>query len=391
MNPLSDLAGRLRVIPGAPVPHNLISTRQDWASRMGQGQRADQLPGLMASLFSLCGQSHRLCSNMAVAAALGRELDEPVAKRLGLETATEHVRRMGLDWPRLLRPQRAQPGADEDLAAQANASLLQCPLLQRVPAGERLRDPWQGMAAWLATQLFHMPAQDWLTAWDRDGVLWLRHWSQAHTGWMPRLIQSAMTLEMDLPLTAENALRPHGDAAQLRDWACTWAEVPHFVSKPQWRGSCAHTGTWSRAQLPAPLKYTTGTLLGSRMAELVRLTLSEAGGGASGPPVLAFGALNLGDKHGMAWVEMARGLLVHQLALDGQHDPHGVRVCRVLAPTEWNFHPQGPVAQVVGAFPRHNGAAKAAHIGVLMAAFDPCVPYEVEDVNGCLEKDHPGA
>ena len=64
-----SLAGALRLKPGAPPPHGLQSTRQDWATRMGQGLPTARLPGLMASLFSLCGHAHRLCSQLAIGAA----------------------------------------------------------------------------------------------------------------------------------------------------------------------------------------------------------------------------------------------------------------------------------------------------------------------------------
>ena len=59
----------------------------------------------------------------------------------------------------------------------------------------------------------------------------------------------------------------------------------------------------------------------------------------------AEGALPLADGEAIAWTEMARGLLVHWVRLEDS--PSGPRVadCRVLAPTEWNFHPRGVLAQ----------------------------------------------
>jgi Ni,Fe-hydrogenase I large subunit len=72
---------------------------------------------------------------------------------------------------------------------------------------------------------------------------------------------------------------------------------------------------------------------------------------------------------------MARGLLVHWLRVDAQG-----RVERygVLAPTEWNFHPQGAAAQVLSALDAKQPAPQlAAAAAVLVAAFDPCVDYEL--------------
>ncbi|MCY1312310.1 hypothetical protein D9M70_627220 [compost metagenome] len=58
--------------------------------------------------------------------------------------------------------------------------------------------------------------------------------------------------------------------------------------------------------------------------------------------------------------------------------PARVAACRVLAPTEWNFHPQGVVAQTIAALDGGQPAENAERrVRLLMAAFDPCVPFDV--------------
>ncbi|MDP2325218.1 MAG: nickel-dependent hydrogenase large subunit, partial [Gammaproteobacteria bacterium] len=64
--------------------------------------------------------------------------------------------------------------------------------------------------------------------------------------------------------------------------------------------------------------------------------------------------------------EMARGLLLHWVQLDGDG---AVQDYRVLAPTEWNFHPDGALARAVAALTPSD--SEAAHL--LAAAYDPCV------------------
>jgi len=67
---------------------------------------------------------------------------------------------------------------------------------------------------------------------------------------------------------------------------------------------------------------------------------------------------------------MARGLLLHWVQLDGDG---AVRDYRVLAPTEWNFHPDGALARAVAALaPVDLDAAR-----LLAAAYDPCVTCTV--------------
>jgi Ni,Fe-hydrogenase I large subunit len=97
-------------------------------------------------------------------------------------------------------------------------------------------------------------------------------------------------------------------------------------------------------------------------------------------PWLEHGALTLGPGEGMAWSEMARGLLVHWVRLDPAEaaspgaDPQ-VDDCRVIAPTEWNFHPHGAVAGALATLPT---SVRTGRVRLLAAAFDPCVELEIE-------------
>ncbi|TXC66644.1 hypothetical protein FSC37_14910 [Piscinibacter aquaticus] len=86
-------------------------------------------------------------------------------------------------------------------------------------------------------------------------------------------------------------------------------------------------------------------------------------------------ALPLGPGEAISWTEMARGLLVHWVQLED--GPRGPRVadCRVLAPTEWNFHPHGVLAQTLATLRGDDRAEQAARAAV---AFDPCVEFDVE-------------
>ncbi len=370
---LSQLAGALRVAPGVATPMALQSSRQDWAPRLARAQAVNAVPGLMASLFNLCGHAHRLCSQLAIEAAAPGLLPAPqqVAQRLRTETAQEHIRRIGLDWPRLL----ANDG-DELLAAQAQAALRACPLL--APAASALADPWHATLVWLQDHLLHQPATTWHGAWQTSGADWLLDWSHRHDGWLAPLLSAARQIDDGVPLDPASALRAHADASGQRTLAAALALEPGFALRPQWHGACAQSGSWTRLNDPTPYRpLTPWALLGSLVAELIRLCLPDAAG-QSGAGWLSFGSLATGPRQGLAWVEMARGLLVHQVEVDSTGRDARVLACRVLAPTEWNFHPQGVVAQRIAALDAAEPpAAVERRVRLLMAAFDPCVPFDV--------------
>jgi Ni,Fe-hydrogenase I large subunit len=111
--------------------------------------------------------------------------------------------------------------------------------------------------------------------------------------------------------------------------------------------------------------------LSARWLELVEIAVADPDTASQGPvPLLAMGSLDLGQGQALAWCEMARGLLLHWVQLDQQG---AVQDYRVLAPTDWNFHPDGALAQALAALaPGDTAAART-----LAAAFDPCVAFTV--------------
>lgn len=398
---MANLAGSLCVVPGARPPCALQSSRRDWASRLAVGQTAAALPGLLASVFNLCSQAHRLCAQLALHAALneaqpGVQTAPPpqqVAQRLRTETAQEHIRRMGLDWPRLLAtdapptlpPTQATRSAH---AAQAHAALQRCPLLQ--PAGHH-GDPWPATLAWLEHELLHMPATTWAHQWQAGGTDWLADWACRHTGWLATLLHAARTADDPVPLNPAEALQAHADRTGMLALAQALRSQLGFSLAPHWLGGCAHTGSWTRLNHPLPRwpldPPTPWGLLGSRLAELVRLCLHNS---PDQPEPLLHGAVQTGTHQGLAWVEMARGLLIHRVELNlvGTGQPT-VRACNVLAPTEWNFHPHGAVAQAIARLDADQPAAEAERrVRLLMAAFDPCVPFEMAAAPSTTETTH---
>jgi len=371
----SSLAGSLRVTPGAPLPRALQSSRPDWAPRLARGQAVGALPGLMASLFNLCSHAHRLCSQLAIEAAAPGLLPAPqqVAQRLRTETAQEHIRRIGLDWPRLLAAD-----AQEPWVAQAQATLKACPLL--APPATAEADLWPDTLTWLQDQLLQMPATPWLLAWQACGADWLLDWSHRHPGWPAALVRAARAADSAASLSPGSALRVHAETSDVRSLGAAMSGQAGFCLQPHRHGASAHTGSWTRLnEHMADLPLTPWALLGSRIAELVRLCQPDAPG-QSGAGWLCFGSMATGERQGIAWVEMARGLLVHQVEIDAPEGDAPTRVvaCRVLAPTEWNFHPHGVVAQRIAALETGQPAEDTERrVRLLMAAFDPCVPFEV--------------
>lgn len=105
----------------------------------------------------------------------------------------------------------------------------------------------------------------------------------------------------------------------------------------------------------------------ARLVELARLPARLVGDGLA-----VVRAWSLGEGVGVAGVETSRGLLLHIVRLDAGR----VTDYRILAPTEWNFHPAGPLAEALAAMPPGAGLAERARR--VVASLDPCVACQVE-------------
>jgi uncharacterized protein (DUF2237 family) len=278
------------------------------------------------------------------------------------ETARDHLRSIALEWPQRL-------GAPL-LQGEALCWLKTCPI--PLAGAEQPSDSnvWASLAA----------LHNWLTQ-DADFP------ARCLARWYAQGKDLTVTLHALDVLSHDAATQQQ----QLRVLGQAIASNPHFTHSPQWQGACAETGPWTRlrhlrqtsvtdpladkpdAHQPVlPQSVSAWARLEARWQELLDIAAAPAlAADATHDPLLASGALALGDGQAIAWCEMARGLLLHWVQLDS----HGaVAQYRVLAPTEWNFHPQGALALALAArAPQDIAAAQT-----LAAAFDPCVECSVQ-------------
>ncbi|GAB3547539.1 nickel-dependent hydrogenase large subunit [Noviherbaspirillum agri] len=157
-------------------------------------------------------------------------------------------------------------------------------------------------------------------------------------------------------------------------------ENPTFALCPTWRNQPAESGSLARMQdatAIAQLLQARGPSIATRL--IARLAeISELFSRLRAPDVpedsFVHGA-PLGDNTGAAWVQNARGLLLHRVVLDKQGT---IADYSLVAPTEWNFHPDGACAMGLSAMaaPSQEDARKQAEL--LVHSLDPCVAYEIE-------------
>lgn len=318
------------------------STRPQLAQRLLAGRTPDEAVRLAGTIFSLCGQAQRTAARAACAAARGET--PPDARREVLaERAREHAWRLLLDWPR-------QAGQTGDPAAAAALSRLM-----------QIADRPQALAVWLEENLLGEAPDVWLA---RAG---LQDWIAAAPTPLAALFASlderpASACPLLPPLTTDQA-------AALAQQAL---DTPDFCARPLWQGAPAETGAVAR-QAAHPLLAAwiaahgrgTGARQLARLLELARQAVADAADDV-------IRAWPLDDNTGIAGVETSRGLLLHVARLEAGR----IAQYRIIAPTEWNFHPAGPLALALRALPPGPDLEQRARLTA--QALDPCVAYGIE-------------
>lgn len=354
-----NLEGRIRIAVRLADGHvsdvAIESTRPQLAQKLMAGHTPEEAAEMAGLLFSLCGRAQRIAARVACAAAAGhgRDAANEQAMPILAEWTREHAWRLLLNWP-ATTGQTPDPDGLQALhrageapgpLAQAVEALLVGQLLGEAPERWLGRD-WTAFQSWLdtgrhAARLFDVP---------HDGP------------------------EADACATALLPTLQAMDDAAVEDLARRALEDIDFCTRPTWQGATAETGALPRV-LDHPLMAAwlerrgqgADARLLARMIELARMPARLRNDGEN-----VARAWTLADGTGIAGVETSRGVLFHIVRLDGGR----VRDYRIVSPTEWNFHPTGPLIEAMRRLPVDERLdARARRLAL---AFDPCVDYGVE-------------
>ncbi len=369
----------------------ISSTRPVHAARVFEGKTPDTVLQLLPLLFSICAVAQAQAAQTACERALGITPERGVrlARELlvCLETAREHLWRILIDWPAFVDEDshaalassltRLLPDSRNALFVDGRAFGLEVKLYA---ADWALHDLAGTLDAVLERTVFGCSAREWLTINDRAGLdNWSRHSGSLAARVLRRLQDNGWG---EIGAVAPAFLPPLPDAGL--DERLAAPDCDAFIARPDWQGLPHETTPLSRQQdvpLIRSLLATGGTGLLARLAALlVELAgMPECVRALSGEMLaIEAGQLDPVDSVaqsgvGLAQVEAARGRLVHRVELD--HDC--VRRYRILAPTEWNFHPTGAAAQGLMHLPARDTVVLRRTAALFINAVDPCVGYDL--------------
>jgi hypothetical protein len=356
----------------------LASTRPHVAAQVLADRTAAEAVAIVPRLFSICGGSQAVAAALACEAASGRDADAtPMAARERLvwgEMAREYLWRMLIDWPQLA----GRAAAHEALASvqrEIQASLA--PDQAAVPfgaAGDAAGGTAVTLEAVRSTVQQHVlgEGEPWNALDDPAfGERWLDRRAAAPAELIARLLAERPAFG-----ASDVALLPGDGASVARSIGECLDADPAFERAPTWHGAPAETGALARMHSQPFVAHVIGhagrsavARLLARVVELVGLMRTDRR-----PRAASCGAAAPGAGRGLGWVETARGLLVHSVELATGR----VKRYRIVAPTEWNFHPRGALpAGLAGTAAADAGEVKRL-VELAVQSLDPCVEARVE-------------
>jgi coenzyme F420-reducing hydrogenase alpha subunit len=361
------------------VAKRLATTRASGITGALAAQPARDLPLLLSRLFPLCGTAHAVAGLAAIEAALGIEVSPAQLAFRELMLLAEHGAALGwrilMDWPPLLGDApdvRACAGIRRAAAAAGN--IAEHGTWPRI-GGARLRPNLENLRQAMS-ELTRMLVGLFPEAAD-PALTW-------------RNLETSLRGGTSMPARVINVARTdvladygHHDRPLLPSMDATWFAArlttePGFGDAPTLDGTPAEVGPLAaqRHPLVADAVAHWGATLATRLlaaaldAPIVAGRLVRALDRLADDDPIAFDLARPGRGAGV--VETARGPLAYVVeAADG-----GVRMLRSVAPTEWNFHPNGPFMAALDAAPRVPDPVLAARL--LAASFDPCVQFRID-------------
>ena len=154
-----------------------------------------------------------------------------------------------------------------------------------------------------------------------------------------------------------------------------------FSQFPHWQGWCFETTVLNR-QRQHPLiialeaRYQNGLLVRilARLLEVTQVVPNlRRLSNAINEDFCVTISTEFGQNIGLGKVQAARGLLIHRVELwQGR-----IKDYCIVAPTEWNFHPQGVVAQSLKSLQANDAELLRQQAECLINSIDPCVYYDL--------------
>lgn len=359
----------------------ISSTRPVDFCKQFAGRTPDEVVRLAPLIFSICGMAQGVAAVSAAEQAMGAIASEPtrISRQLLVagESAREHLIRVLVQWPQILGEARhdallARVMSDwKRLRAATYPGRALAILGEARPESAATGSAIRAFERTIQTAVLGEPAAVFTQRSAGD----LASWCGSGATPAQRLVRHVLSRRLESGSLAQTAFLPAGVPPQVAH-NLFGDNAGKFAAQPLLDGQTCETSAFAR-QAASPLVGSLAERHGSALLARIVAVIHEitllpglmrAAIGGHQPAA----AIPCGPGRAIGFVEAARGRLMHAVEIAGG------RIARyaILAPTEWNFHPQGVAAVGLAAI-----AAAGRDVPELarlfISALDPCVAFEL--------------
>lgn len=341
----------------------VVSSRSDVAPALVDGRRASEAEALLPRIFSICRHAQAAAVVAALDAARGAPAAATRQRQMDVlaEIAVEYLWRLRIDLPGLL-------GLPQRPAAVAR-------LKQELDRNRGTSEDWKRFLVALRAAIEEECAGE---PFDPTDAAALGEWQAACDVPLARILRVLHLAALRhgatppyLPVLSDAGLRQIGESLE-HDAA--------YARRPLHRGRPAECGARARLighplwqSLPSGTSRAYERVL-ARWIELAEIPAQLARLLEGETACCRILGVTLAPGYGIAGVETARGLLVHAAELAGDL----VARYRIVAPTEWNFHPEGALPADLIGLPAGAPREVAQRVELAVQSLDPCVRHSIE-------------
>jgi hypothetical protein len=353
----------LRIVwNGSEIKSVEVKSTRPQAYRILNGKMPDEVVQWVPMLFSVCGKAQQAAAIAALSVAQGQVSPQGLLERgVTCEAMQEHLWRLLLDWPKLLG---LPPYQQEFVGWHAALNLIASGHGNAEPLLSELRRMLLGVDV-AEEEIFASYTS--FNAWKNRGK-----------GLLAPILSALDVQESKLSFVTESArcnLQP--------DW-CTADVVGifadrlshEFAARPQCEGISLETGELAHRQaiplLQEVLRNHPHRLLARVIARLLDLLDSaDALTHENSTRRIMSGSVSVGA--GLSVVRTARGMLMHSVKIESGR----IKDYVIVAPTEWNFHPQGTLVSGLTGLKENDAERLMQTVNNFVLSLDPCVEYEI--------------
>ncbi len=364
---------------------SITSTRPRDVARMFVGKTPDEVVSTVPLIFSVCGSAQASTAASACEQALADDAENSNRRQareliVMAENAREHSLRILMDWhignARDIEPEplREIMGLKDRMQAAAFGQAAPFQMFAQASIDRKAVAAVAGsLEAVLERYVFGEKLDVWLT---RADIAAFEAWLAPGRGIAARFLAGLCQRSWQSVGGADTRFLPPIDSGAM--WDILQSDAGgNFTQQPTWRNRPCETGALARCSSHPLVNALTGihgsgllTRHVARLVELAETPTAVRNVAALEEPLIH---ATRHEDGGLAEVETARGRLIHAIRLDGGR----VLSYKILAPTEWNFHPEGVAAKALGNLQADGDAEIRVQAEQVIRAIDPCVGFEV--------------